>query len=168
MRPKWRLLALLLAAAPVLAEERTLEIGNGKTLRYELVEEAAQPASARDTARQLLQHLAAGDIGKAAALSNVPAQRQEVFLDYRKRVGEDEFRRVFARYLERAHAIVAEVAIGTHRLIIWDLGASDAQLTGQYYVESGTGFLLDDVPSETRADLRRVLEAYRRDSRATR
>jgi hypothetical protein len=167
MAVKW-LFALVLATTAALAEERTLDVGDGKTLRYEVLEEPARLGSARPTARLLLQHLAAGDVGKAAALSNVPARREEVLLDYRKSVGEEEFRRVFARYLERADTIVAEVAIGPHRLIIWDLGAGAAQLAGQYYVETGNGFLLDDVPSETRADLRQVLQAYRRDAQATR
>jgi hypothetical protein len=166
MRAKW-LLALLFATAPALAEERTLDVGDGKTLRYEVLAETARSTSARPTARLLLRHLAAGDIGKAAALSNVPARREEVLLDYRKSIGEEEFRRLFARYLERADAIVAEVAIGAHRLIIWDLGAGAAQLAGQYYVETRDGFLLDDVPSQTRTDLRRILQSYRGDARAT-
>src|SRR4051794_8932005 len=141
MTTKWLPVALLLlAAAPALAEERTLEVGDGKTLRYEVLGAAARSTSARATARLLLQHLAAGDIGKAAALSNVPARREEALVDYRKSIGEEEFRRVFGRYLDRADAIVAEVAIGAHRLIIWDLGAGAAQLTGQYYVEAGGGF----------------------------
>jgi len=168
MTTKWLPVALLIgAASPALAEERTLEVGDGKTLRYEVLVEAARSTSARATARLLLQHLAAGDIGKASALSNVPARREEALVDYRKRIGEEEFRRVFARYLERADAIVAEVAIGAHRLIIWDLGAGPAQRAGQYYVETEGRFLLDDIPSETRADLRRILQTYRRDPRAT-
>jgi hypothetical protein len=56
---------------------------------------------------------------------------------------------------------VAEVALGEHRLLVWDLGEAGHRLAGQYYVEVEGKFLMDDVPSEKRTQLRRVLEAYR-------
>jgi hypothetical protein len=34
-------------------------------------------------------------------------------------------------------------------------------LAGQYFVEVEGRYLMDDVPNQTRANLRRVLEAYR-------
>jgi hypothetical protein len=112
--------------------------------------------SARPTAERLLQHLAAGDIDDAAALSNAPAQRAELLRAYRDRVGEREFRRVFAEYA--AKPVVREIAIGERRLLMWDL---DGPLGAQYFVRSGERFVLDDVPSAERAELRRVLAAYR-------
>ena len=113
--------------------------------------------SARPTAERILQHLAAGDIDAAAALSNAPEQRGELLRAYRDRVGKAEFRRVFAEYASRP--IAREVAIGERRLLIWDIGK---QLSGQYFVRSGESFLMDDVPSDARTELRRVLEHERK------
>jgi hypothetical protein len=112
--------------------------------------------SARPSAERILQHLAAGDIDAAAALSNAPEQRAGVLRAYRDRVGEAEFRRIFAEYASRP--LVREIAIGDRRLLIWDIGK---QVSGQYFVRVGEKFLMDDVPSEARSDLRRVLNSYR-------
>jgi hypothetical protein len=112
--------------------------------------------SARPTADRILSLLAAGDIDAAAALSNAPEQRAELLRAYRERVGETEFRRAFADYA--SHRAVREIAIGDRRLLIWDLGR---QRSAQYFVRSGNGFVLDDVPSAERDELRRVLAAYR-------
>jgi hypothetical protein len=113
--------------------------------------------SARATAERILQHLAAGDIDAAAALSNAPEQRAQLLRAYRDRVGEAEFRRVFADYASRP--LVREIAIGERRLLIWDIGK---QLSGQYFVRTGENFLIDDVPSDARTELRRVLEHERK------
>jgi hypothetical protein len=121
---------------------------------------ADAPASARETATRVVRSLAAGDLEGVAALSNAPQRRLEVLQEYRARVGEEEFRRVFARYLEQP--IVDEIALGRHRLVIWQLADVDGHLAGQYYVEVEGRFLLDDVPSDARARLRRVLEDYRK------
>jgi hypothetical protein len=121
---------------------------------YREVSNAAE--SARPTAERILLHLAAGEIDAAAALSNAPAERAELLRAYRDRVGEKEFRRVFAEY--SAKPIAHEIAIGDRRLVMWDF---DGPLGAQYFVRSGERFLLDDVPSDERTKLRRVLAAYR-------
>ena len=143
MRPL--LVAALLAAAPALAQER-------------LVAPSA-PDSARDTALTVLKHLAEGDIERAAALSNAPPQRLELLRGYRDSVGEDEFRRLFDRFLAPDNRLIAEVAIGPRRLLVWEL--ADSQLAGQFYIEVEGKFLMDDVPSRERAQLRGVLRRYR-------
>ena len=148
-------------AAPAHAEERQLDLGGGNTLRYEVLAPGAGSGSARSTALAILRYLAEGDIRAAAALSNAPARREEVLREFQASVGEEEFKRVFSQYLNRAEALVAEVAIGPHRLLIWRLAGPGAQLAGQFYVEKEGRFLLDDVPSETRSNLRRVLQSYR-------
>lgn len=109
----------------------------------------------------MLRHLAEGNIEEAAALSNAPRRRFEVLRDYRDAVGEEEFKRVFGRYFTPGNRLIAEVAIGRHRLLVWDLGEAGNQLAGQYYVEVEGKFLMDDVPSRERSRLRRVLDAYR-------
>ena len=143
MRPL--LVAALLAAAPALAQER-------------LVAPSA-PDSARDTALTVLKYLAEGDIEHAAALSNAPPQRLDLLRGYRDSVGEDEFRRLFRRFLAPDNRLIAEVAIGPRRLLVWEL--ADSQLAGQFYIEVDGKFMLDDVPSRERAQLRGVLRRYR-------
>lgn len=127
---------------------------------YRLITDPAE--SARGTAMQLLQHLAAGDIEAAAAMSNAPKRRREVLRDYRDSVGDEEFKRVFARYMAPANRLIMEAAIGQRRLLVWDLGEAGNHLAGQYYIQVGGKFLLDDEPSEERAKLHRVLEALRK------
>ena len=116
--------------------------------------------SALPIAQQILQHLAAGDIHAAAAFSNAPEQRAELLRAYRDRVGESEFRRVFAEYASKP--ILREIAIGERRLLMWHL---DGPLGAQYYVRAGDTFLMDDVPSDQRIELRRVLNSYRNEVR---
>jgi len=115
--------------------------------------------SARPTAERILKHLAAGDIDAAAALSNAPERRAQVLRDYRDQVGDAEFRRIFTEYASRPAK--REIAIGDRRLVMWDL---DGPLGAQYFVRVGERFVLDDVPSEERSELRRVLNSFRRAS----
>jgi hypothetical protein len=114
----------------------------------------AQP-DPRQTARQLVALLAEGKVEEAAALSNYPERRREVLEAYRKEVGDDAFRRLYARY--REGRIVEEIAEGRHRLLIWDVG----HLAGQFFVEKDGRYLLDDEPSAARDKLRRALMDYR-------
>ena len=141
------LVAALLAAAPALAQERLIE--------------PSAPDSARATAITVLKHLAEGDLEQAAAFSNAPAQRLELLRGYRDVVGEDEFRRLFGRYLAPDNRLIAEVAIGPRRLLVWELADANRQLAGQFYIEVDGKFLMDDVPSPERAELRGVLNRYR-------
>ena len=145
---KWFVcLVFFCAALPVLAQHR-------------LVEPSA-PDSARATAMLMLRHLSEGRIEEAAALSNAPQRRLEVLRNYRDAVGEEEFKRVFGRYFAPENRLIAEVALGRHRLLVWDLGEAGNRLAGQYYVEVEGRFLLDDVPSRERSELRRLLEEIR-------
>ena len=121
---------------------------------HTLVTEPAHSAEA--SARGVLRHLAAGDIDAAAAVSNAPQRRREVLRDYLARVGDAEFRRVFAEYL--AQPVIAEVAIGERRLLMRRI---DGALVGQYFVRAAPGFVIDDVPGDERAKLQQVLRGYR-------
>lgn len=118
--------------------------------------DADSPDSARPTAMKVLRLLADGDIETAAKSSNAPERRLEVLRDYRKRVGDEEFKRAFARYFETP--VVAEVALGPRRLLVWNLGED---LAAQYYIELEGRFLMDDVPSPARAELARILREFR-------
>ncbi len=115
---------------------------------------AAEP-SAKDSARQLLAHLAAGNLEAASQLSTAPKQRYEVLRQYRDSVGEAEFRRVFSQYPANP---AAEIAQGERRLLVWKLPQG---IAGQYYVRVADRFLLDDAPSAERSRLRSVLNDYR-------
>jgi hypothetical protein len=141
------LAAALLVAAPAFAQERLVD--------------AAAPDSARGTALTMLKYLADGDLEQAAALSNAPKRRLEVLRSYRDSVGEEAFRRVFGRFLAPDNRLIAEVAIGPRRLLVWELGESGSRLAGQFYIEVDGKFLVDDMPSHGRAELRRVLQRYR-------
>jgi hypothetical protein len=144
-------LALALASAPAAAQENAL--------RYRLVSPAE--ASARPVAEKLLRHLANGDLEGAAALSTAPERRFEELSRYRGLVGDAEFKRVFGRYFAPQNRLVAEVADGPHRLLVWDLGEAGHHIAGQYYLEIAGTFLMDEKPSEARARLQRILQAYR-------
>jgi len=169
---KWWTLPVLLAAATFCAAqplaEQAVEL-NGEALRYSirafspdvhLEATAAATFSALHTAIALNQFLSAGNIEDAALLSNAPRRRFEVFSDYRRSVGEDGFKRVFAEYSNPENHPVAEIRMGTHSLLVWHLRNRD-YYAGQYFVEIEGKVLMDDVPGETRAKLRRVLEGIR-------
>lgn len=157
-------------------EPRVLEEEGGAKVEYTLRVHPAgahvappgaplAPVSALDTARLLNLHLSTGDLEEAAGLSNSPRRRFEVLRDYRDSVGPDEFKRVFLQYLQPENRLVAEIVLGAHRLLIWELKDAVpgklAHLAGQYFVDVEGRTLVDDVPSEARTRLRRVLEAYR-------
>jgi hypothetical protein len=158
------LLATLIALAPLPTradEQSRREDGKLPTHRViSAAEESAQPL-----AFEILRLLAAGDIEAAARLSNEPARRREVLTDYQARVGDTEFRRVFEEYLSPRNRVVAELAIGAHRLIIWDLADAGHRMAGQYYVLADGRFFMDDRPSAERTALQRVLEQHRRNKR---
>lgn len=173
------LAAALLAAAPALraqdGEPRTLEVEGEGRIEYRLRTHPADahvltpavalaPDSALNAAKLLNLHLSTGDLEEAAVLSTSPKRRFEVLQDYRQSVGAEAFKRVFAQYFDPANRLLAEVAIDKHRLLIWELrGApgTPSHLAGQYFIEVDGRYLLNDVPSPARAQLRRVLEAYR-------
>jgi hypothetical protein len=152
------LLALLAFAA--LADERTLELDDGAVIRYELLAPAS-PGSAAEAARRMLELLSQGKIDEAAAMSNAPPRRREVLGDYRDKVGEAEFKRVFAQYASPPNRLVAEIVIGDRHLLVWDLADAGHRLAGQYFVRAGERFVLDDAPNPERSRLQRVLGAYR-------
>jgi len=141
------LLGLLCAVSPALAQQRLLEPGD--------------PGSARPTALQVLRHLAEGNLEAAAAISNAPARRLELLRSYRDSVGEEDFRRVYASYLEPQNRVVAEVAVGPRRLIVWELGGAGYGIAGQIFIEADGRFVMDDVPSRERAEIRDLLKKYR-------
>jgi hypothetical protein len=170
--------ALLACAQATLAQgeaARTLELDDGVKIAYtlrtyppdaHLLDPAAElkPTSALATAKLLNRYLVAGDLVEAATLSNAPKRRFEVFRDYRDSVGPEEFKRIFAQYFDPANRLLAEVSIGPHALLIWQMGDATerpGRLAGQYFKEIEGRWLLDDVSSAPRSSLRRVLEAYR-------
>jgi hypothetical protein len=129
---------------------------------YRIVTDPAE--SAQPVALEILKHLAAGELERAAALSNAPERRLETLRQFRSTVGEEAFKRLFGRFFSPENRIVMEAAIGEHRLLVWELGEAERKLAGQYYVAAGGRFLMDDVPSERRAELQRVLDGYRKQS----
>jgi len=126
---------------------------------YQLIENPAE--SAQPVALQILRHLAAGEIDEAAKYSNAPERRAEVLREFRARVGDEEFKRVYSEYLAPENRIVAELALGPRRLLVWQLGTAGDRVVGQYYVRVDDRFLIDDERSPERAELTRALAKYR-------
>ena len=170
-------LAAVLASSPfgLLAQSeasRSLELEDGKRIEYTLRVHPADahlvkpatvlaPTTALDAARLLNLHLSTGDIEEAALLSNSPRRRFEVLQDYRRSIGDDEFRRVFAEYFDPKNKLVAEIVIGPHSMLVWNQTASK-NIAGQFFVKMDDGrYLVDDIPNSTRSSLRQVLQAYR-------
>jgi hypothetical protein len=148
---KWGLSLFLVAAAALAHAEEPMLLASGSA------------GSALEAAKQLLRYLADGNIEEAARLSNAPQRRYELLRDYRAKVGEEEFKRVFGQYFHPENRPVAEYRLGSRRLLIWDLGEEAHHLAGQYYVEIEEGkFLMDDAPSEERSRLRQALDSYRK------
>jgi len=159
----FRLLALIVfIACRAEAQERVAQLPDGETIEYRLVQDDKD--SARPAAVRMLRYLAEGNIEEAALLSNAPKRRFEVLRDYRARVGDEEFKRVYAQYFFPENHVVAELAVDSRRLVIWDLGEAGHQLTAQYFVAVDGKFLIDDVPSEERTRMRRLLELYRKEN----
>jgi hypothetical protein len=155
------LFLLAAVALPAAAQEQVLHLPSGEEIRYQFVQPGT-PWSARDTATAFLRYLAAGELEAAATLSNAPKQRLEVLRTYQRNVGEAQFKRLYARYFAPENRLLAEAAIGRHRLLVWDLGEANNYLAGQFFVDVDGRFLLNDVPSAERTQLQRILEAYRR------
>lgn len=126
---------------------------------YQLIENPAE--SAQPVALQILRYLAAGDIEQAAKFSNAPERRAEVLREFRARVGEEEFKRVYREYLAPENRVIAEVALGPRRLVVWKLGTGGDRVVGQYYVRVDDRFLMDDERTPERAELTRALAKYR-------
>jgi hypothetical protein len=126
---------------------------------YQLIENPAE--SAQPVALQILRYLAAGDIDQAAKFSNAPERRAEVLREFRARVGEEEFKRVYSEYLAPQNRVIAEVSLGPRRLLVWKLGTAGDRVVGQYYVRVDDRFVMDDVRSPERAELARALAKYR-------
>ncbi len=125
----------------------------------QLIENPAE--SAQPVARQILRYLAAGDIEQAAKFSNAPERRAEVLREFRARVGEEEFKRVYSEYLAPENRVIAEVGLGPRRLLVWRLGAAGDRVVGQYYVRVDDRFVMDDERSAERRELARALAKYR-------
>lgn len=148
-------------------EEREIEL-NGRSVRYTIATPGTglsqADSSAAMTARRIHEHLARGEIEQAALLSNTPKRRYEVYKDYLESVGEESFKSVFSRYLDSGNQVLAEIAIGPQRLLVWKVGGL-AQPAGEFFVEIDGQVFMDDVPSETRRQLRWILERYRKGER---
>ena len=173
---KWgpSLFFLILACASVHAsaqEQRTLDLENGGRVSYALslhpanahlldADVALQPPSALNTAKLVTRYLAEGRIEDASLLSNAPKARYARLRESFEGWSEADFRRAYGRYFDPENRIVGEVSIDSHRLLIWHLRDTD-YLAAFFLVEIEGRLLIDDVPNETRANLRRVLQAYR-------
>jgi hypothetical protein len=152
-------------------EQRTLELENGARVSYALrlyppdahlldANAVLQPLSALDTAKLVTRYLAEGKVEDASLLSNAPKARYARLRESFEGWSEADYQRAYARYFDPANRIVGEIAIDSHRLLIWHLRDTD-YLAAFFLVDIEGRLLIDDVPNETRANLRRILQAYR-------
>ncbi len=163
---------LLLLALPAQADgPHVLELEGGERLEYVLRTfpegahrigngEILEPTTALGTAKLVTLYLSEGNLEDAALLSNAPKARYARLRESLAGWEARDFERAYGRYFDPDNRIVGEAAIGSHRLLMWYLKDTDS-LTAYYLVEVGGKLLLDDIPSEPRARLRKVLEAYR-------
>jgi hypothetical protein len=169
--PSLFFLLMACALTQAAAEERVLELENGERIRYVLsthttdahlldAQAVLQPRSALNTAKLVTRYLAEGKIEDASLLSNAPKARYARLRESFEGWSDADFRRAYGRYFDPENRIVGEVAIDGHRLLIWHLKDAD-YLAAFFLVEIEDRLLIDDVPNETRANLRRVLQAYR-------
>ena len=163
-----------MACAPALSganEQRILELENGEQVRYvlrthpadaHLIEANAvlQPSSALDTAKLVTRYLSEGRVEDASLLSNSPKARYARLRESFEGWKEADYQRAYGRYFAPENRIVAEIAIDGHRLLIWYLKDTD-YLAAFFLVDIEGRLLMDDVPNAVRANLRRVLQAYR-------
>jgi hypothetical protein len=168
------LLFLLLAVASThvrAQEQRTLELENGERVSYALrlypadahlfdANTVLQPRSALNTAKLVTRYLSEGRIEDASLLSNAPKARYARLRESFEGWSDADFKYAYGRYFDAENRIVGEIAIDNHRLLIWHLRDTD-YLAAFFLVEIEGRLLIDDVPNETRASLRRVLQAYR-------
>lgn len=169
---KWSLTPILVWAGVALGQEsRVLELAGGARIEYTLhtfpenahrAETLLQhpPGGTLDTAKLVTQLLAEGRLEDVALLSNAPKARYERLKDSFGNWQKEDFERAFRRYFAPENRILGEAAIGAHRLLMWYLKDTN-YITAYYFVELEGRLLLDDVPSETRNRLRRVLEDFR-------
>lgn len=150
-----------LCSALAWGAESVLERPDGGRIVYS-VETPGGPGSALETAQRLHAHLAAGQLAEAAALSNTPRRRHQVLHDFRAAVGVEEMKQLYQAYLHPENRVVAEIAIGEHRLLLWKLVGLE-RLAGEFFVNVDGRLLLDDIPSDTRAQLRLILQHYRQE-----
>ena len=170
--PSLFFLLLCCAYAQVRAQEqRTLELEDGGRVSYALLlypanahlmdgNAALQPSSALNTAKLVTRYLSEGRIEDASLLSNAPKARYARLRESFEGWSEADFKHAYGRYFDPENRIVGEIAIDSHRLLIWHLQDTD-YLAAFFLVEIEGRLLIDDVPNETRANLRRVLQAYR-------
>lgn len=148
-----------------------LEVAGGEKIEYTLRTFAENahlpetllkhpPGGALDTAKLVTQLLAEGRLEDVSLLSNAPKARYERLKDSFGAWSKEDFERAFSRYFAAENRILGEAAIGRHRLLMWYLKDTN-HITAYYFVEIEGRLLLDDVPSETRTQLRRVLEDFR-------
>jgi hypothetical protein len=163
-------LAACVAALARAGEERTLEVA-GERLEYTLLAVAptahlidpAQPlapTSAINTAKLLHRHLAEGNLEEAALLSNAPKARFAILRESFEGWTPEDFRNAYDRYFQKQNRIIAEVVMGRHRLVMWQLD-DVGYIAGYIFVDVEGKVLLDDVPGPERDRIRRVLQAFR-------
>jgi len=152
-------------------EQRVLDLESGERVGYALRAHPTDahlldartdlgPSSALNTAKLVTRYLSEGRIEDASLLSNSPKARYARLRESFEGWSEGDFRRAYGRYFAPENRIVAEVSIDGHRLLMWHLKDTD-HLAAFFLVEIEGRLLLDDIPNQTRANLRRVLEAFR-------
>ncbi|MDW8469734.1 MAG: hypothetical protein RML56_12930 [Burkholderiales bacterium] len=147
-RPPHRVRAL-----PTCARRARASAGGGACARFGAQRRAASGSTPFDRRARRGGRALERPAAPIRGARRIPARRRE-----------EEFKRVFAQYLDPANRLLAEIAIGKHRLLVWELraaGATPAPLAALYFVEVEGKYLLDDVPGETRALLRRLLGEMR-------
>lgn len=90
-------------------------------------------------------HLAANDIEKASLLSTDPKATQNIWTQYRERLGVDEFRQTMGEYFTVKNVVVAEIVKGaTHMLVVQP---PDDRAGAQMYLNRDGTFVYLSAPT---------------------
>lgn len=173
MRTKALLLlaiACALAGAALAAEPPTRTWKSGETeITFQLrrlnpplriTADLGYDSGAIATSLALYRALTTGDMEKVAALSNDPEKTVEKYRQYRERLGDADFRKMFTSYFDGSSTYTHELTIGSHHLLLIE-DTDNAALAAQFYEARDGKFLVDEKPSPERDQLGKLFMAIR-------
>ncbi len=132
-------------------------------VHFQGAKDALDRHSALGCAQQLYAHLAAGDLDKAATLSDDPAASKAIWARMLGRLGPDEFKKTYAAYLGPSGLELRFViSINTHVMLI--VRNPEAGMdAAQFYASAGGVFHVEETKSPEREKLGELFQQLKND-----